>query len=287
MSLIRVDVDKCERDGICVEVCPIGILSVNQEGRPSVRPGFAQHCIACGHCVAACPHGALDNVRNPLSHQGTVSRLPVMAPEKAFTFLRSRRSIRCYLEKPVPREALLKVLEIARYAPSGHNSQGLSYLVLDSRDSLRRVSELVTEWMKEVIRLQPELARQLNMPGIVKAQEKGEDRILRRTPGLIVATAPKGLRTAQITAYLALEYVELYATTLGLGTCWAGFAQVCAQQYPPLSEFLRIPEGQAVTGMMMLGYPKHLYHRLPERNPLEVKWFEEEAGSRRHSERGN
>jgi nitroreductase len=80
-----------------------------------------------------------------------------------------------------------------------------------------------------------------------------------------------------VTTTLALEYLELYASTLELGTCWAGYTQVCAQQFPPLIEFLEIPEDSVVTGMMMLGYPKLGYYRLPERNPLSIKWFEAKA----------
>ena len=241
MALLRVDQDRCVQDGICVEVCPIGILALDAEG-PVVRPGMSNFCIACGHCVAACPHGALDNARNRLDRQAPVEKLPIIDQETALAFLRSRRSIRRYKPEPVPRELILQLLQAARYAPSGHNSQGISYLVIEGRKSLDGICAIVLEWMAEVIQTQGELANRLHLPGIIKAHERGEDRILRKAPQLIVATAPKELGgAAQVTTYLALEYVELYATSLGLGTCWAGFAQICAQQYPPLREFLEIP----------------------------------------------
>jgi hypothetical protein len=41
--------------------------------------------------------------------------------------------------------------------------------------------------------------------------------------------------TAHENARFALEYVELYATSLGLGTCWAGFVELAAgSNYQPL-----------------------------------------------------
>lgn len=273
MDLIRVDVDKCKKDGICVEVCPLGLLDRDKQGGPTVRPGQGQFCLACGHCVAVCPHGALDNIRSPLWAQEDLKQFPVIDAPTAQAFLRSRRSIRRYKEDSVPRETVLQLLNIARYAPSGHNSQGVSYLVVQSRDALQSVCDLVIQWMKHLVSTQPELANSLFMPGIIKSQERGEDRILRKAPVLIVATAAKELRAAQVTSTLALEYIELYATTLGLGTCWAGFAQFCAQQYPPLTDFLGIPKDKIVTGMMMVGYPKFRYHRMPERNPLDVTWL--------------
>lgn len=273
MSLIQVDWEKCRKDGICVDVCPVHILEMDDQGRPQVGKGLAQYCIGCGHCVAACPHEAMDNVRNPLERHGKLPKFPVVDSQTALAFLRSRRSIRRYTDYPVPRELIVQLLEATRYAPSGHNSQGISYMVVDDRASLKRIRELVVEWMQKLVLSQPEIAAKLHMPGIIRAHERGEDRILRDAPALIIATAPKDLMPAHISSYLALEYAELYATSMSLGTCWAGYAQVCAQQYPPLAGFLGLGEDMAVTGMMMVGFPRYVYHRLPERDPLQVTWF--------------
>jgi nitroreductase/NAD-dependent dihydropyrimidine dehydrogenase PreA subunit len=274
MALIKVDETKCEKDGACVRVCPAGILTLQGDGRPAVLRGMAQFCIACGHCVAVCPQGALDNVRAPLAAQQPLERFPVLDPETALHFLRSRRSIRCYKPEPAPRELMEKLLQAARYAPSGHNSQGLSFLVVEKKEHLAAIKDLVVRWMKALVDSGSELAQRFHMPGILRAYERGVDRILRDAPQLIVVTAPKDHAAARVTTFLALEYVELYATTLGLGTCWAGYVNTCAQTAPDLAAFLRIPEDHVITGTMMVGYPDVTYHRLPERNPLDLRWME-------------
>ena len=57
--------------------------------------------------------------------------------------VRSRRSIRRYLDKPVEREKILTCIEAARLAPSADNVQPWRFLILDE-------PELRTRFAKEV-----------------------------------------------------------------------------------------------------------------------------------------
>ena len=101
------------------------------------------------------------------------------------------------------------------------------------------------------------MGERFNMPAIIRAHEMGEDRILREAPHIIVAHAPAELIAGSCLNVLSLEYVELYAPTLGIGTCWAGYAQICARQFPAFSQFLKIPQTRTITGILMAGYPKY------------------------------
>jgi len=274
MSLIKVDTEKCGRDGICIEVCPLNLLSLDPEGWPQMLPAEAAFCIGCGHCVAVCSNGALDNNKNPISKHTAIPADYSPEPAQSALFLRSRRSIRRYEDKPVSRDKILKLLDIARFAPSAHNSQAISYLVVDGPENLMRLSQIVVEWMRETVQRSPDLAKRFNMPVVIREEEKNGGRILRRAPHIIVAHAPADMAAAPVSTMLSLEYVELFAPALGLGTCWAGYAMACAQQFPAFSQFLRIPAHSKITGILMAGYPRYRYHRLPARNPLDVAWFE-------------
>jgi nitroreductase len=45
----------------------------------------------------------------------------------------SRRTIRKYLQKPIPREILIKCVDAARLSPSGANRQPLKYIIVDDK----------------------------------------------------------------------------------------------------------------------------------------------------------
>lgn len=269
MDLIQVDQEKCTRCGLCAQVCPTSIISMGNQGPEALRPS----CIACGHCVAVCPQAALDNRKAPLDKQLPLSNEPVLDAGAAARFLRSRRSIRCYKQQAVEREKILQMLDIARLAPSGGNSQGVAYQVIDNADILRKITAVTVDWMEEEMQKGSSWGKYF--AGLVQEYRKsGQDVILRDAPCLVVAVTNKRmLASGRDNTHFCLAYAELYATALGLGTCWAGFFEACAANgYQPLLELLALPKATAVTGGLMVGFPKYTYKRLVDKNPLQVTW---------------
>ena len=48
------------------------------------------------------------------------------------TGIKERRSVRRFADKPVPRELIAEVVEIARFAPSWKNTQIARYIVVEN-----------------------------------------------------------------------------------------------------------------------------------------------------------
>jgi len=273
MPLFEVDPDKCNRDGICVDECPIKIIALkDKDSVPKPVRGADQLCIHCGHCVAVCPTGAL-------SHQGMtpeecppVTKEWQLGPEQAEHFLRSRRSIRTYKDKPVDRQTLSKLIEIAAYAPSGHNTQPVHWHVVHDTETLQKQIGVVVDWMRYMIKEQPEIANMMHLDMVVAAWEMGIDTVCRGAPHVIVAHGHKDNPMAPNACVIALSYLELAAPSLGLGTCWAGFYNTAAMYWPDMKKNLGLPEGHVSYGAVMVGYPKYKYHRLPLRNKPVISW---------------
>ena len=104
MSLLVIDKDKCRRDGCCTEECPLGLIEIKGEGAfPSSVEGANELCIDCGHCVTVCPAGALSHRSMKPEDCPPMQKQLLLTPEHAEHFLRSRRSIRNYKNRPVDR----------------------------------------------------------------------------------------------------------------------------------------------------------------------------------------
>jgi nitroreductase/Pyruvate/2-oxoacid:ferredoxin oxidoreductase delta subunit len=268
MSLLIVNKETCTRCNACIDVCPVSIIAMGEE----VPQVTFDACIACGHCVAVCPTSAIDNTKAPLTKQKTLPSMPVINSETAELFLRSRRSVRSYKDQPVQREELTKLLDIARFAPTGGNSQGISYLVIDKKESLKDITEIAICYMEEEVAKNTPWAV-FYSPVVKRYRTTKEDVILRDAPALIVAKGSTQNLMAKDSTRFTLEYVELYAPSMGLATCWAGFISLCVDSgYKPMLDYIKLPEGQSITGALMVGYSKHIYKRAVDRAPLDVSF---------------
>lgn len=273
MSLFTIDEKKCKRDGICAAECPLGLIErKDRSSVPTPTADAEQRCISCGHCVAVCPHGAFTHNTMKTGDFAPVRNDLALTSEQAEHFLRSRRSIRSYQDKVVEREKIAGLINIARYAPTGTNSQQVGWLAVNSRSEVTKMAGMVIDLFRHMIEAKNPFAEKYRLANLVTAWESGGDIISRGAPALVFTHAPKEYGLAQVDCANALSYFDLAAPTFGLGACWAGFFMIAASYWPPLLRTLALPEGNAVFGAMMVGYPKYKYHRLPPRKEAQLVW---------------
>ena len=273
MELLNIDRDKCKKDGICAAECPMAIIQMDHgEGYPRLMPGTEEVCLRCGHCVAVCPHGALQHASIPTDRCPSIREDLTINREQTVQFLRSRRSVRLYKDKPVEQEKIQELIEIARYAPTAGNRQVVNWRVVTDQNKIHQLAELTVGWMRFIMEKGPEAARAPYFPAIVAAWDNGMDKVLRNAPALVVAHAPKEAASGMVDLTLALSYLELAAPSMGLGTCWAGLLQGALVYVPEVKKALGLPENHPHHFPMMLGYAKPRYYRLPERKPPKIVW---------------
>ncbi|MBF0225637.1 MAG: nitroreductase family protein [Desulfobacterales bacterium] len=271
MTLFSIDKDKCNGDGLCVYECPLGIIQL-VNSIPEPTPNAEGLCIKCGHCVAVCPNGALSHKLMKADECAPVQKNLFPSPEMLSHFFKCRRSIRNYKDKLVSKEVIEQMIDMANWAPTGHNLQPVKWLVIYDKKQIKEYVGLTVDWMKKMIDEKSPMANFLHFDMIVSAWEKGMDTICREAPHLIIAYGAKSDPTAQTSCTIALSYLELSAFSLGIGACWAGLMHIALLFWPPLRKAIGLSDKYEFYGAMMIGYPKFKYHLIPLRNNPSIEW---------------
>ena len=141
----------------------------------------------------------------------------------------TRRSVRAYKTEAVPEELLQQVLEAGRLAPSAVNKQPWRFLVVRDEGNRRALgAAYAREWFWKA----PVVIAVCILPA--EAWSRPYD----------------GTNYAMVDGALAMDYMQLAATELGLGTCWIG-----AFDPEAMRDILGLPDGVSIVGMTPLGYP--------------------------------
>lgn len=209
-----------------------------------------------------------------------------------YEVMRTTPATRAFTADPVPDEVLYRILDNARFAPSGGNRQGWRAVLVRDAELRRRLRELyVLGWREYTAHVReglvPFAARDRGRwPGPAVDLDAA-----RRTPApnaladnlddvpvLLVlvadlgalATVDNGLDRQSIvggaSVYPFAHNVLLAARNEGLGGV---LTTVLARQEPAVRELLGIPEGHVVAGVIALGRPAKVITRL-RREPVEA-----------------
>lgn len=155
-----------------------------------------------------------------------------------------RRSIRRYLDKPIPPGVMNELMESMRLAPSSNNRQAWAVVI-------------VTE---------PRLTAEL-----VKAS--GNQAFVGECGAYLVGVTDPGVYYSAVDLTIALDHLSLRAVELGLGTCWIG-------DFDPerIKGMLGIPKDREVAVCMTLGYPAES-PRARRRKPLSELFHKDRWGT--------
>ncbi|MBR5687588.1 MAG: nitroreductase [Prevotella sp.] len=169
----------------------------------------------------------------------------------------ARRSIRKYLNKPVPHEMLATVVKCGINAPSGMNAQPWIIRVVENQ----KLIDDVTEVFKQ------------ENPGQVQ-RDKDFKNMFRNAPNLIcVCTPAKG--GGELDAGLLGENMMLAAQSLGLGTCCLGGPVrflLSNEKAKFFIDSLDIPDDYRLNYIIAIGYPDETPDAKP-RDESKVKYI--------------
>ncbi len=132
--------------------------------------------------------------------------------------IKTRRSHRFYLDKPVEREKLEKMIELAMWAPSAMNRQQW-YFVVVAGERLKKMINVIEKGYDYIL---PRLQRFFAETPKVIEQTKRFFKNLGNAPAAIFAYyTPTGDDYSDVQSVsAAIQNMLLAAHAMGLGTCW-------------------------------------------------------------------
>lgn len=144
----------------------------------------------------------------------------------------TRRSVRAFNEKLIPRETLDQILKAAIYAPSGMNRQTWQFTAIVNQDMIQGLAKLIEEAL----------------------DRKGYN--FYKATTIVITSNEKNSRWAKEDNACALENMFLAAHSMGVGSVWINQLQGICDQVE-IRRFLHevgVPDHHEVYGIAALGY---------------------------------
>ncbi len=173
--------------------------------------------------------------------------------------IKTRRSVRKFEEKPIPRELLAKIAEAAAYAPSWKNSQTVRYTFIDSRELLNTAADTAVlgfEHNAGIIRRAACIAVQSVVTGICGYEPDGS------------FSTSKNDSWEMYDAGISAQTFCLAAHDMGIGCVIMGIIDD-----NKFAELAKLPEGQRITAVIAMGIPAAEPKMPPKKTAEEIMRF--------------
>ena len=185
---------------------------------------------------------------------------------------KKRFTVRDFSNQALPDEALLRILEAGRWAPTAVNAQPQRIIVLNSPDKLSMVKEFCTfGYRKEYEELAKESAD----------RENGKSVYYYGAPVVLMICWDKGIcwthpesgdSSGLVDATIVATHMMLEAASLDIGSAWISYFDKDKAR-----ALLNIPENWEIGSLLYLGYPAENYRRNEklsgQRKPLSETCF--------------
>lgn len=139
--------------------------------------------------------------------------------------IKTRRAVREYLSKPIPKKILEDIIDCARLAPTARNEQPWEFVLVTEKSKLEELGKIT---------------------------QYGD--FIKDAAACVIVCCRADAKYYLEDGSAASENILLAAKAHGIGSCW-----VAGDKKPhceAIKKFLGIPDGQKVVSILPLGYPE-------------------------------
>ncbi|MCX9025598.1 MAG: nitroreductase [Candidatus Methanoperedens sp.] len=182
--------------------------------------------------------------------------------------IKTRRSVREYLDTPLSEETIKKIIDAGRYAPTGLNLQPWRFIVLQNKGMLKKLSY----YAKPILVKNLEGRNDAGALNFLKRVQDTNFNLFYNAPVLILVIGSKNNALTDYDCSMCAGNMMLAANSLGIGSCWIGGAAVIQQSEELMAE-LKIPQDYKIVAPLIFGYPGTMPQTPEKREPV-IFWIQ-------------
>jgi nitroreductase len=207
----------------------------------------------------------------------------------------SRRSVRQYKKEQVPEFMVKRILEAGRFAPSAGNFQPWKFIVLRDPEVIKGITESVISsckmaramidyrrkgftWLRPLVKFMTRIRYNDLHPMPFSAIPQVADGNLGLWHGaptvIIILKDIRGVSSPDLDCGIAGQNMVLAAHSMGLGTCWVGFAKMALDMNPIWKRRVGISYPYKFANSLAVGWPLGNPDGMVTRQIHDVDWFE-------------
>ncbi len=180
--------------------------------------------------------------------------------------IQSRRAVRQYDPKPVPKDVIQQIINAGNEAPSACNAQGWRFVVVTDeafrKNLAARALSHYQKWIKRSSAQMQDIRRDID--------KQMDDPVYYNAP-VIIFVIGWGM-SPDTDSPMVCQNMMLTARSLGVGSCWVFFGQLALDE-AKVKEALELKKEEKVYGPILLGYPKGDFPPSPPKKPATIKWI--------------
>jgi ferredoxin len=293
MKNVEINYDLCKACGICSDICPNKIFKKGNN-KTLIYDEHLHLCFKCGQCMAICPTGAV--AVEGLSAERDFFELPKETDREIsfFNMIKTRRAVRNFQDKSVPKELLEKIVDAISFAPPAFPPVKIELTVVQNTELIRKALQYMIEdyeflykgFRNPFIRLF--IKKKIGKDGfnglkthiipMMKERLPGlkagtEDTITRNAPAMILFHVDRNESSYSEDINIAVTYGFLAVHALGLGGSAMTLIYPDIENNKILRKLFSIPEKNEVAGSIIIGYPKYKFKKGIRRNLKKVTWL--------------
>ena len=142
---IVISRDDCSGCEVCIDLCPRDCFQLDLK---NIAVYTSTRCRFCYHCIASCPEAAISHRDLPVEDFQLIAdslNLGYKDGDQSYNFLKSIRSTRNFLEKPIELEIMEKLIDVTRYSPTGHHSQNVELTLVSEPKTIQQLKDVSAE----------------------------------------------------------------------------------------------------------------------------------------------